>query len=224
MKPAVITSDLHLGSPFCDTSAFRAFLESLPGNVTLVLNGDLMDPWRPLPPDHVATLSRLLEEADRREVVWIRGNNDHDSTVSDFGRIRIEPAGMNGGAVCVTHGHEFDRLLHHNPVLTFPFKTMYRLRSLLGAPPMHIGAYAKRWGWLYRALLAHIVARAVRFAEGKGCHTIVCGHTHFADDRRVRGVRYVNTGSWTERPYCYARVDGDEVVLKSFDGGAGNGK
>jgi hypothetical protein len=44
---------------------------------------------------------------------------------------------------------------------------------------------------------------------------VTCGHTHLALEAEVDGVRYVNSGTWTEAPPCpFVVVQGDHVGLE----------
>jgi len=37
-----------------------------------------------------------------------------------------------------------------------------------------------------------------RQAKKRNCHTVVCGHIHTPNDKKVNDVRYLNTGDWIE--------------------------
>ena len=37
------------------------------------------------------------------------------------------------------------------------------------------------------------------------------------------GVRYLNTGAWTEKPVCYIDVDDESVTLRRFEEAEGKG-
>ena len=43
-------------------------------------------------------------------------------------------------------------------------------------------------------------AGAIEYARSKGCNAVTCGHTHLPLEAEVDGVRYVNSGTWTEHP------------------------
>ncbi|MCK5850709.1 MAG: hypothetical protein KAH23_07320, partial [Kiritimatiellae bacterium] len=59
-----------------------------------------------------------------------------------------------------------------------------------------------------------ITANACKDARKKGFSTIVCGHTHFAEEQQIKGVRYLNTGSWTEESFFYVQVDDEKIELR----------
>lgn len=200
---------MHLGSRHSLVDRFLDFLDRLPPDTGLVLNGDTADAWRlPLQGVHQRALDRLQEEASRRDVVWILGNNDRRFGMKPPKGIRFVDF-IEDGDVFVTHGHQFDHVLHSNLLLTLPFQVMHHLRIMAGAKPIHVAVYARRWSWLYYRLKQHVVRKAVRYAREKGYRTIVCGHLHYAEDTMMDGIRYLNTGSWTEEPiYCVTMGNG----------------
>jgi predicted phosphodiesterase len=54
---------------------------------------------------------------------------------------------------------------------------------------------------------------AVNYAAENGFEAVTCGHTHFAEEYFINGIRYLNTGAWTERPTYYVRVTDNEMTL-----------
>ena len=89
------------------------------------------------------------------------------------------------------------------------------MRILLGAESIHVALYAKRFALLYRVLLRHVMLNAVEYARENGYRAVACGHTHCMEDRIVDGIRYLNTGAWTERTSHYLRVDGESLDIRS---------
>ena len=54
---------------------------------------------------------------------------------------------------------------------------------------------------------------AVNYAAANGFEAVTCGHTHFAEEHFVNGVKYLNTGAWTEQPTYYVRVTDNKMTL-----------
>ena len=68
---------------------------------------------------------------------------------------------------------------------------------------IHVAEYAKRWRLAYRVLLNRQRRNAILLARERHVPAIACGHVHFAEDTTVAGIRYLNTGAWTEpRVFC----------------------
>ena len=195
----IITSDLHLGSPHCRREDFLAFLERLPAGCTLVLNGDIIDdPRTPLSADDEAALLAMGEPARGLRVLWLRGNHDDGyrppASISQQVLAEVVLEGL-----LVTHGDRFDNLMPHGRWFIAAFRALHRWRVRLGAHPVHVAQYAKRWTWLYAVLCRHVRLNAQEHAREMGLTAVTCGHVHqTADQTSNDGVRYLNTGSWTE--------------------------
>ena len=102
------------------------------------------------------------------------------------------------------------------------FKLMHDLRVKLGARPVHVAEYAKKWKSFYRFLRQNIMMNAVNYAGENGYAAVVCGHTHYAEDKVVKGIRYVNLGAWTELPAFYLQINGDKMTLKEVEKPSGS--
>lgn len=216
-QPAVLVSDIHLGSPFCRAEAFGAWLKGLPPDVALALNGDILDNVRrELLAAHRDALNRLIEASLEREVVWVLGNHDDDLPWDRLGRITIARHLEIGRALLVTHGDFFDDLMPRSRIFIRLFAGLHALRLKLGAPHVHVAQYAKRWGVLYRLLNDNVSKNAVVGARSGGFGAVACGHTHYAMDATSNGIRYLNSGAWTEEPLHYLDVRDGKAQLKAF--------
>jgi UDP-2,3-diacylglucosamine pyrophosphatase LpxH len=91
---------------------------------------------------------------------------------------------------------------------------MHDLRVKLGARPVHVAEYAKKWKRFYGYLRKNVMLNAVNYAAKNGFEAVTCGHTHFAEEQFVNGIRYLNTGAWTERPTYCVRITDNEISLK----------
>jgi len=209
---AIVISDVHLGSRHCRREAFERFLDRLPDGVTLILNGDTVDyRYRRMRPDHLASLERLAAESHRRPVVWVDGNHDENYRPPDPGAIQFARSYAIGRQLYVQHGFYFDHIMPYHRLFIFAFRVMHGLRIRLGAEPMHVAQYAKRWPVLYAVLRRNVMQNAIRYARTHGFAAVTCGHTHYAEIATVDGILYLNTGSWTETP-SYAIVVADKAV------------
>lgn len=213
-----IISDVHLGSRYCLIEEFMAFLAGLPDGDTLVLNGDTVDVRHgTMPPRHREALERLCEESLRRRVVWVLGNHDERYAPADPRRIEIVRSLDIGRQVFVSHGYDFDNIMPYHKPFILAFRFFHRVRIHLGAPPVHVAYYAKKFGVLYRVLQNHVAMNAVEHAQENGFAAAACGHTHSVEDRLIGGIRYINTGAWTERPLVYLSVTAEKVELRPVE-------
>jgi len=215
---AVVVSDLHIGSRSFIVEPLINFLGNLPEKVELVLNGDTVDRrWRRMGPVHQEALNLILKEADNRRVVWIWGNHDWKFRPPHSERIKFVKDYNIGKRLFLSHGYNFDYLTPLNrPILTF-IRMVHDWSLDLGAKQhRHVAFSAKKFARLYRVLRMHIAKNAVRFARRNGYQAVTCGHTHYAEDIMADGIRYINTGSWTEAPIYYLSVNSEVIELKDI--------
>jgi len=217
---AFIISDLHLGSSETRHEALLAFMDSLPGGATLVLNGDVAnDATKRMPA--VAGARTILDELRRqsflRPVIWVDGNNDAGYRPENPGRIEFRSDLAFGRDLYVCHGHQFLAV----PGSTVGLQKLMRRALLLihrdRDRTMHIADYLQQVPPLYR-LACRLVSRgAIRFARRNGYAAITCGHTHHAEALTTGGIQYFNTGTWTEMPAHYLEVTDNDFVLHPAD-------
>lgn len=215
---AIIVSDLHMGSRYFQAQAFRDFLTSPPDMDEFILNGDVLDrPHVKLVPLHQQNLERLEQLSFQVKVVWVRGNHDNGYMPERLGKIEFCRRYNFDRRILITHGDDFDTIMPRNRVFMQAFRLMHDLRVRLGARPVHVAEYAKKWRAFYRVLRNNVMRNAVNFAAENGFEAVTCGHTHFAEDLVLNGVRYVNTGAWTEFPAHYLYVTPEAMVLNRVD-------
>jgi len=213
---AIIVSDLHIGSGFFRCRAFRDFLGRLAEDHALILNGDIVDcPYEAMPGAHQRIIDRLIQMSRLRQVIWIRGNHDNGYLGRMPGAVEIRDSFSMGNRLLITHGDDFDSIMPRSRVFIRAFKLMHDMRVRLGARPVHVAQNAKKWAILYRVLRQNVMLNAVACAAANGFDAVACGHTHFAEDLMVDGIRYVNTGAWTESPMYCLQVSDDNIRLKN---------
>ena len=216
-----IVSDLHLGSAYFRRENFVRFLDAMPAQAGLVLNGDTIDePGDPLSTEHEAVVRRLVAESYQRPVVWVHGNHDESVALDDPGRIQFVRRWTVDDTLLVLHGDQLDGIMPKHGLFKSVFKKFHRLRIRLGFPDVHVAHYAKRWSFLYRVLNEHVARRAIDAARWEGFCTVTCGHTHAPMELDREGHRYLNTGAWTEEPNHYVSVtEGGQIKLQVFPNG-----
>lgn len=216
---AIIVSDLHIGSRYFLSHDFVQFLNNIPENDEFILNGDIIDsPYARMSPADRQILDRFGEMSLRQKVVWIRGNHDNGYVPDNLGKIKIKQHYALQKRLFVTHGDFFDEVMPQSQVFIQIFRLLHDLRIKLGARPVHVAHYAKKWRRFYAYLRKNVMLNAVNYAAKNGFKAVVCGHTHFAEQQFVNGIQYLNTGAWTEPPTFYVRVGADEIVLEKATG------
>ena len=216
----VIVSDLHLGSRFFLGRGFEHFIKKISNECDIVLNGDILDnPNEKLNISHRRILDLIKQTSYKRRVIWVRGNHDNGYIPKEFGNIVFKRSCSLERRLLIVHGDDFDKIMPRTQLFMKVFRMMHELRLRLGARPVHVAHYAKKWTALYNVLRNHVMINAVNCARENGYEAVTCGHTHYPEDRRINGIRYINTGSWTESPtYCLLVTD-DTLTLKKIETG-----
>ena len=215
---AIIVSDLHIGSRYFQFGVFERFLEELPADHELIMNGDIIDsPYVKMEKSDQRVLDMIETLSYRQKVVWIRGNHDNGYVPNSFGKTVFKPSHRIGSRLLVTHGDDFDDIMPRSRLFIKAFRWMHNLRVKMGAKPVHVAEYAKKWKSFYRVLRKNVAVNAVRCAAENGFEAVTCGHTHYAEDAAIDGIRYINTGAWTEFPAYYLRITPNEMALNQVD-------
>lgn len=207
----VIVSDLHIGSRYFLRDRFIAFLSGLPPGTALVLNGDTVHGLgRNLSEKDREVLDLLFDEAGQRPVIWTPGNHDMGFETQLPACIEFTPFYAIGKRLYVTHGTEY-----------MPYQRMLRVFGRMIRPMYrrvrreHLSVrLARRLPFVYKMLRRGMMMKATRFARENGYEAVTCGHLHAVDDHVVRGVRYINTGTWTESPPHYLLVNEEGMSLE----------
>lgn len=215
---AVIVSDLHIGLIHCRCRRFADFLSSLEPDVALILNGDVVDdPGQELGGEAAGIVDLLRAESNTRMVCWTYGNHDDNLQLRDPGKIHFSRHLEIGNRLLIVHGDDFDDIMPKSLLFIRALKLLHKLRVQLGARPVHVAEFAKKWfPFLYRILTEEVKKNAVNCALENGFSAITCGHTHYAEDAVCEGVRYINTGSWTEEPLYCLRADEEKLALRQL--------
>jgi predicted phosphodiesterase len=152
----------------------------------------------------------------RQKVVWVRGNHDNGYIPDTLGKIQIKLHHALQKRLFITHGDFFDEVMPRSRAFIKAFGMLHDLRVKLGARPVHVAQYAKKWNWFYRYLRKNVMLNAVNYAAKNGFEAVTCGHTHYAEEKFINGIRYLNTGAWTEFPSHYVRVTANDIKLKEI--------
>jgi UDP-2,3-diacylglucosamine pyrophosphatase LpxH len=222
---ALIISDIHLGSENCQAKSLCTFLEEVAAGglptARLILNGDVFDSidFRRLRKNHWKVLSLIRKLSDRIEIVWICGNHDEPAEIISH-LLGVQVANeyileSGGRRILVLHGHVFDEFLDAHPVLTWVADCIYWLLQKIDKTHT-FAKLAKKSSKTFLRCSQVIEERATRYAAGKGCAAVCCGHTHHAIHNTGGRVHYHNGGCWTELPCTYLAVVDGRVTLCTF--------
>ncbi len=86
----------------------------------------------------------------------------------------------------------------------------------MGTTSIHFAEYAKRWRLLYRLMRDKVRKNAIRHARAEAVNAVVCGHVHHPEDTVIDGIRYINTGAWTEKNNYYLEINEKTMTLRQW--------
>jgi UDP-2,3-diacylglucosamine pyrophosphatase LpxH len=236
---AIFISDVHLGTRACQAERLLDFLREYESDY-LYLLGDIIDFWAmnrsvQWATAHNTVVQKVLRRARHGcQVFFIPGN--HDEALREyagiaFGDIRVESEWIHqtadGRRYWLVHGDEYDEVTRHHRWVALlgdvGYNALVRMNLLLsrGRRMLGIPGY-----WSLAGYAKQKVKKAVSFifdfedavahaAQQRGVDGVVCGHIHWAADRRIGEIRYLNCGDWVDT--CSAVVehhDGRIEVVK----------
>jgi DNA repair exonuclease SbcCD nuclease subunit len=212
----IIISDIHLGSPVCRADKVLDILNS--DMDELIINGDLIDSKNltRFRSKHWEILSKLRKLTKKIPTHLIGGNHDGDlGQVSDMlgldFRQSMDIKTDNFNAY-VTHGDKFDLWMSLRGVSDF-FSGLYYYVQRIDSKSRRMSRFIKRLSKKLIKTDSNMANKACRYASKHGYDTAILGHSHFADDKMIDGVRYLNSGSFCEDPCHFIEVS-DCITLK----------
>jgi UDP-2,3-diacylglucosamine pyrophosphatase LpxH len=132
-------------------------------------NGDVIDhPYVKLNPSHRKILDRIKQRSLRQKLIWLQGNHDNGYIPDQFGKIVFKRSHCVGNRLLITHGDDFDEIMPRNQMFMKAFKLLHNVRVTLGARPVHVAEYAKKWKSFYKVLRKNVMINAVKCAIENG--------------------------------------------------------
>jgi UDP-2,3-diacylglucosamine pyrophosphatase LpxH len=222
----VILSDLHLGSEVCRAKAAVQMLKALSFR-RLILLGDIFCDlnFRRLKKEHWHFLSyiRKLSNPKREiEVVWVEGNHDYGlcEVMSHLVGVKVYQEyewNFHGVRHLAIHGHQFDRFLMKNQLLSNLFIAFHHYLQKMSFGRKRIVGFIERFDTVWLRLSNKVAAGALAHAAERSVERIFCGHTHEAMSSSRDAVEYFNTGSWTQANATYITIDEKGVEIHEYD-------
>ncbi|TRZ64140.1 UDP-2,3-diacylglucosamine diphosphatase [bacterium] len=216
----VIISDIHLGSEVSRPKQVVEMLEKYKFK-RLILLGDIFDHlnFARLKKTHWNMLSYIRKLSNPKnfiDVIWVEGNHDEGLTEIMSHLIGIEVLKeytweIKDKKILAIHGHQFDRFLNENVVISSAASFVYDRIQRWGKDKQTIARYLKKKskGWL--RLSNKVADGAVEYGRHLKANIVICGHTHKEAEIPYTDVNmvYYNTGCWTDLPSTYIVVHSD---------------
>lgn len=212
---------MHLGTKGSKAKEVARFLKQHSCE-NLILNGDIIDGWQlrksgTWKRKHTRFFNRVLKmiEQENTKVFYLRGNHDDflDQILPlQIGNLSIQKDMVyesNGKKFFITHGDIFDSITSNFRWIAYLGDIGYTFLLWLNRQVNH---HRRRKGLPYFSLSQYVkgkVKSAVSYideyeselakvAKVKGCDGIICGHIHKAENRKIEGITYLNSGDWVE--------------------------
>ena len=216
----LIISDLHLGSDVSRSEAVIELLNSIKFK-KLILNGDIFDDlnFKRLNKNDWKLLSLLRKLANRKrnkELIWVIGNHDGAADVlSHLLGIKIYEEYIwefEGKKLMAIHGHQFDKFIIENIILTEIATYLYLLIQKIDTKEQIISRWVKRRSKKWLRLSQKIAVDAMKYAKSKNVDIVFCGHTHIAGHYYNGETEYFNSGCWTDIPSQFITISSEQGV------------
>lgn len=220
----VVISDIHLGNKFSRAQELMVLLKTVRFK-RLIINGDVFDDMnmKRLNRNHWRIFSRLRELSDRHnniEVIWIRGNHDgYFDLISKLLGIEFLPEYLfewNGKKVLTIHGDIFDKFVSSHQLIGNIAGMLYELLLYFDSDSRKLGNWIKKNSKVFKRNLQKVREGAAAYARHKRADVVICGHTHYVEEATVKGIRYLNSGSWADTPAHFVGITDDQIKLVPF--------
>lgn len=224
---SLFISDIHLGAKYSNPEKFLEFIKTIDCEY-IFLVGDIFDFWAlnkssHWPEQNNDILRKLLKKAKKSKVFYLPGN--HDDVVRKFIPLSFENIFVvdeythilaNNRKVLLVHGDIFDFFGGHLKWIAKLGSILYDylialnrcihwIQSKFNLPYWSISKFAKSKTKKALSHIKNFENVAIRYAEEKGCDSIICGHIHTP---KITDS-YLNCGDWIES-YSY--------IVEEFDG------
>lgn len=218
----LIISDLHLGSSVSQPKKVLKLLKKYSFR-KLILLGDVFEnlDFRNLNQDSWELLNYIGKISKDKKVRWVEGN--HDAKLSKmFGALigaKIYEAyhwQYKHEKYLAIHGHQFDRFLVDNAFISYWANKIYDFIQKHDFENKCVSRYIKRKskGWL--RLSQKVFHQAVSYAKKNNAQYVFCGHTHKPAKKIRHGIKYYNSGCWTDVPCTYITIDQENIAVREY--------
>jgi UDP-2,3-diacylglucosamine pyrophosphatase LpxH len=210
----IILSDIHLGSEVSRAGKAIEVLKSY-NFKRLILLGDIFDDldFDRLRREHWSFLSYVRELSNPKnkiDVIWVEGNHDEGLSKIMSHLIGIMVYKMyvfkcGSQNILAIHGHQFDRFLNNNLLLSNIAGYFYKLIQKWGGKNQKLARYIKRQSKGWMRISEKVAVGAIKYAQKRKANIVICGHTHIATQEPyiLNDIKYYNTGCFTDVPSQY---------------------
>lgn len=218
----LIISDLHLGSSVSQAEKALKLLKGYSFK-KLILLGDVFESldFRNLSKECWELLNYIGKISKDKKVRWIEGN--HDKGLSEMFSALIGAKiyevytwQYNQEKYLAIHGHQFDRFLIDNTILSYFATRIYDFIQRIDFDNKRISHYIKRRskGWL--RLSEKVFHSAILYGKKNNANYVFCGHTHKSLEKSKNGIKYYNSGCWADSPCTYVTINENKINIHEY--------
>lgn len=212
----LIISDIHLGDKSCRAKELIETLNCYEFK-RLILNGDIFDGlnFKRLHTADWSVLSKIRKVSRKSEVVWITGNHDGAAVyLSELIGLKVYNKYVwreNGKKFLAIHGHQFDRFLSKNFIISSIAVSFYNLIKRIDTKNKTLSHWIKERNKTWLRLSEQVARGAVLYGRLLKADCVFCGHTHLVMQKQFGKIKYYNSGCWVETPSSYIAITGEKI-------------
>ncbi len=235
---SVFISDTHLGTYGSQAEKIIELLDSISVE-KLYLVGDIIDGWQLQskwywPETHSFVLEKIIKISENgTKVFYISGN--HDDFLRKIGNFKL------GGIIfcnevthitpdnkkfLVIHGDKYDQVIAKAPWVAYILDALYNFFQFVNRK---LNIFLKFFGFKYFSVI-DILKANIKSVSNFICHFefevlkdikerkfdgVICGHIHHAQNKKIRGIQYMNCGDWVDS--CTALIEDLNGQIKILD-------
>ena len=216
---SIFISDIHLGSPHCQSEKLFAELVTLEIE-NLFLVGDIVTQNADLGDRDIIKFIELISSKNWN-ITYILGNHEKDRTHS---KIELNPNNplqtcnhyiYNNGKqnIYITHGDSFHNKDIFNRILKF---TLSKLKKT--AQKIEDNKRRGTTSTFYHKIIKPIAQKYLhdsyikyltKLAHANNCQSAICGHIHIPEVIKTSKASYLNCGDW---------INNSSYIVENFDG------
>lgn len=232
---SLFLSDVHLGAIENNAATALDIIEKYHFD-NLFLVGDIIDikelrkKWRWNSLD-TNIIHRIIKIANKKNVIYITGNHERGffDDLPDSGLPIKFFRELVYNNMLIIHGDQFDVVIGNRKWLynvgDIGYNWSIKLTHWINWGRRRLGLkgeckLSKNLKKLVKNSINYLSdyhTAAAEYAKYRKCHTVICGHTHQQEFRKVEDVRYFNIGNMRQdKQYLIEELDGS-LLLKDID-------
>ena len=216
---AIFLSDIHLGSPHCQSEKLFRELKKIEAQ-NLFLVGDIITQNAKANNKDIVKFIELIN-SQNWNITYILGNHEKDRRATQIELCPINPLKThnhyiyNNGKqnIYITHGDSFHSKDIFNRILKYTLSKAKRTAQKIEDNKRRGTTstfYHKRIKPIAQKYLHNsYIKYLTKLAHTNDCQSIICGHIHLPEVIKTQKATYLNCGDW---------INNSSYIVENFDG------